>query len=54
MTSEEKLECALSASIDCLRLAEKILSETGYEKTAFYIRERAEKNAQLLSPLVRR
>jgi hypothetical protein len=42
------LAWALTTSIDCLRMAEKILNDTGYEKTAYYLRLQAEKNQRIL------
>ena len=52
MTSaqEQRLEAALSASTDYLRMAEKLLTEIGYAGTAHYMGLQANKNQRLLPP----
>ena len=48
------IEIELSQSAYCLRMAAQILSCRGSEEVAAYLREQADKNFDLLLPVVRR
>jgi hypothetical protein len=54
MTSQQEIETALGASIDCMRLAEQMLRLHGSGPLADLLREQADKNVLLLLPWVRR
>ena len=54
MTSQEELEIALGASIDCMRLAEQSLRLNDRPIIADMLREQADKNMNLLLPWARR
>lgn len=53
MTSQQELEIALGASIDCLRMAAQVLS---FDRPAVadLMRQQADTNMMLMLPLVRR
>ena len=48
------VEIELSQSAYCLRMAAQILSCRGSEDVAAYLREQADKNVNLLLPVVQR
>ena len=55
MTSTpNEIEDALALSIDVMRMAEQMLRLRGAASTADYVRDRADKNMQVLLPWVRR
>ena len=54
MTTEQELEIALGASIDCMRLAEQSLRMADRTIIADMLREQADKNMSLLLPWARR
>ena len=49
-----EVEDALAMSIDVMRIAEQMLRIRGATSMADYVRERADKNMQVLLPWVRR
>lgn len=53
MTTTSEIEDALAISTDTLRMAEQMLRINGAGAIAELLRERAEKNMQVLLPLVR-
>ena len=52
-TSNE-IEDALAMSIDAMRMAEQMLRIRGADSMADYLRDRADKNVQVLLPWARR
>ena len=54
MTSQREMEIELSQSAYCLRMAAQILSSRGSDDVAAYLREQADKNFDLLLPMVQR
>ena len=49
-----EVENALAMSIDVMRMAEQMLRLRGADSMADYVRDRADKNMQVLLPWVRR
>ena len=54
MTTQQELEIALGASIDCMRLAEQSLRINDMPMLADLLRDQANHNMNLLLPWVRR
>jgi hypothetical protein len=54
MTTPNEIEDALAISIDVMRMAEQVLRLRGAASMADYVRDRADKNIQVLLPWVRR
>ena len=54
MTSQREMEIELNQSAYCLRMAAQILSCRGSEDVAAYLRDQADKNFNLLLPVVQR
>lgn len=54
MTQQQKIETALDASSDYMRMAAQSLEMSGFPQTAAILREQADKNLALLLPMVRR
>ena len=49
-----EIEDALAMSVDVMRMAEQVLRLKGSDSMADYVRDRAEKNMNLLLPWARR
>lgn len=54
MRTQSEVEDALAMTIDVMRMAEQMLRIRGATSMADYVRERADKNMQVLLPWVRR
>lgn len=54
MSTPNEVEDALALSIDVMRMAEQMLRIRGATSMADHVRDRADKNMQVLLPWVRR
>ena len=54
MTTQSEIEDALAMSTDVMRMAEQMLRLRGADSMANYVRDRADKNVQVLLPWARR